>query len=48
MKQAYKDTIKDLKIELDNTEWWRFLKIARLHEEIGYYEELLNIIETNS
>jgi hypothetical protein len=42
MKNAYEETINDLRIEIVNTKWWRFKKIYELAILIEHYEKLKN------
>lgn len=44
MKEAYLQTIDDFRIDLSNTEWWRFKIINYIERQIEYYEGLLNTL----
>jgi len=44
MKQAYIETINDLRVELSNTKWYMFKKAMILQKKIEYYELLLKLL----
>lgn len=41
--RAYEETIRDFKIELNDTEWWRFKRISYLNEMIEKYEDIIDV-----
>ena len=45
MENAYLETIRDLEIEIANTEWWRLFKLSYLYKQKDLYDKLLKETE---